>query len=158
MWLLLLLTIFSVVALVLVFAGGYNLNPLGYVSYVVSFYTLRADTAFCAVTFPRYYRAVRQKINAKRYGNRYLTDVAFKKHVSLYAALAVNLLYVITNVCSCISLPVSLVRCAGRILHHLGSYAVSFAAIFNRIGIGADLVREYRRSRLCGRILMIPLT
>lgn len=154
MWLLLLLTIFSVVALVLVFAGGYNLHPLGYVSYVVSFYTLRADTAFCAVTFPRYYRAVRQKINAKRYGNRYLTDVAFKKHESLYAALAVNLLYVITNVCSCISLPVAWFGVLAVYYTILAVMRFLLLRFFNRIGIGCDLVREYRRSRLCGMILM----
>ncbi|MBQ8510310.1 MAG: hypothetical protein IJ493_10435 [Clostridia bacterium] len=155
LWMMIILTIGSAAALVLVFVKGLDTHPIAYVTYVLAFYTLTVDCIFCSMIVPKYYRAVKQKVYANKYGNRYFTDVKFKTHVSLYMSLTVNLLYVATNLVS------------GILYHSLwfgilaGYYAILAVMRFllvrfvNRIGIGKNQILEYRRSRLCGMILMM---
>lgn len=153
-WLMSILGIFSAVSLVAVFRKGLDTAPVAYVIYVVSFYSLTVICIACAGIFPRYYRNIKQKIYDTKYGNRYMTDVAFKTHISLYRSLAINLLYAITNLLSGI-----LYRSVWSIT--LAMYYIILAVMrfllvrfVNRNGIGKDRVRELRRSRLCGIILM----
>lgn len=97
-WLLLLLTVFSAVSLAMVFLKDLSESPVAYAVYVVSFYTLCVDSIFCGTVLPERYQEIRKKIYDTPLGNRYLTDAAFKTHVSLYASLSANLLYVAINV------------------------------------------------------------
>lgn len=97
-WLMLLLTVFSAAALAMVFVRGAAESPIAYIVYVVSFYTVCVISIFCGMVLPRRYRAIRERVYANPIGNRYLTDAAFKTHVSLYASLAANLLYAAVNV------------------------------------------------------------
>lgn len=97
-WLMLLLTVFSAVSLAMIFLEGQSESPAAYIVYAVSFYTVCVISIFCGMVLPKRYRAIRQKIYANPFGNRYLTDAGFKTHVSLYATLTANLLYVGINV------------------------------------------------------------
>ena len=101
-WVMLLLTVFSTVSLVLIFVKGLEEAPVAYAIYVISFYTLSVICILCGIVLPKRYRAIKQKVYDHPLGNRYMTDVQFKNHVSLYCSLAVNLLYVGTNAASAI--------------------------------------------------------
>lgn len=154
LWLMIVLTVISAVSLAAVFVKGWDTAPVAYGVYVLSFYTLVVLCAACAKVFPAYYRSIKEKIYTNRFGNRYMTDVAFKTHVSLYRSLVINLLYVATNLFSGILY--------GSVWFiTLAAYYVILAVMrfllvrfMNRNGIGKDRVRELRRSRLCGIILM----
>ncbi len=153
-WLMIVLTILSTAVLAAVFVNGWDAHPLASVTYVLAFYTLTVDCIFCAITFPRWYRAIRKKIYDNKYGNRYLTDVTFKTHVSLYLSLGINTLYAAMNALS------------GWYYHTawfgiLAAYYIILAVMrflllrfVNRNGIGRDRILEFRRSRLCGMILL----
>lgn len=154
LWLVLLLTVLCTAALTAVFAMGWDTSPAAYAVYVLSFYTLSVLCVFCVKVLPACYRKAKQRVYDNKYGNRYLTDVAFKTHVSLYRSLAINLLYVGTNVFSALWY-----RSAWSGI--LAGYYVILAVtrflllrFVNRNGIGRDRVSEFRRSRLCGLILM----
>lgn len=149
-----LLVVVSAVALPMVFLNGWQEQPVAYVVYVVAFYMVVAVTAFLGLVLPKRYRQIKGKIYDNPLGNRYMTDMAFRTHVSLYLSLAVNLLYVGANI-------------SFGIIYRtvwFGILAVYYAILaimrflllrfVNRIGIGRNLVREFRRSRLCGYILM----
>lgn len=97
-WLVCLLTVFTAISLPVVFLKNLTEHPLTYIVYALSFYTVCVDSIFFGMVLPKRYQVIRQKIYANPLGNRYLTDAVFKTHVSLYAALTVNLLYVIVNV------------------------------------------------------------
>ena len=84
-----------------------------------------------------------------------MTDVSFKTHVSLYLSLGLNLLYAAMKLFYGVyyrsvwfgTLAVYYIMLALMrflLLHHV-----------NRTGFGADLVRELKRYRLCGMILML---
>ncbi len=153
-WLMLILSVFSAASLSAIFIKGLDTTPIAYITYVVSFYTLTVICVAFSKVFPGHYRHIRQKVYASRYGNRYMTDVAFKTHVSLYRSLAINLLYVLTNLFSGIwygSVWFVTLAVYYSILAIMRFLLLRFA---NQNGIGKDRIREWRRARLCGMILM----
>ncbi len=99
-WLIIILTVISAAALIYVFTNDLSKSVPAYGVYVISFYTLVSVCVFLAGTLPKQYRRVRQAVYDNPLGNRYLTDVEFKTHVSLYCSFGVNLLYVGTNIFS----------------------------------------------------------
>lgn len=154
LWVLIILTVISTVALVAVFVKGLDTSPLAYAVYVVAFYTLSVITLACIKVFPGYYRNIKQGIYDNKFGNRYMTDAAYRTHFSLYTSLGINLLYVATNLFTGIWY-----RSVWSIT--LAAYYIILAVMrflllrfANQTGIGKDRVKECRRSRLCGIILM----
>jgi len=92
-WLMILLTAVSAVALSAVFIKGWNESPVAYVVYVLSFYTLVVLTLFFAMVLPKRYKEMKQKVYDHPLGNRYMTDAAFKVRISLFVSLGINLVY-----------------------------------------------------------------
>ena len=120
----------------------------------VFFYTLTVTCAWVIVVFPKKYRQMRQRLMETKYGNRYLTDVFFKTHVSLYRSLAVNLLYVGFNLLS-----YYLYRSMWFVV--LGVYYGILAVMrflllryAQKYSLGSDRISELKRARLCAGILL----
>lgn len=154
LWLVIILTVFSTVALVAVFVEGWEATPIAYIVYVLSFYTLTVICFACWKTIPGYYKSIKGKVYDNKYANRYLTDVAFKTHVNLYRSLIINLIYVAVNAISGIIYRT----------YWFGIFAVYYAIMatmrfllvryVNRNQIGKSRLGELKRSRLCAYILM----
>lgn len=154
-WLMLIFVVISAVSLVLVFTNGLDEHPVAYFVYVFSFYTLTVVSIFCAIVLPRRFRLIKQRLYSSKYGGLYMTDAAFRTHVSLYLSLAVNLLYVGINVVS-------------GVLYHSAWFGVmagyySILAIMRFLlvryvgknDIGTNLYGEWKRARLCAAILTL---
>lgn len=154
MRIIILLVAVSAVALPLIFIEGRQEQPIAYVIYVVAFYAVTVLTAFLVLVIPRRYRQMKERLYGIPLGKRYMTDMAFRTHVSLYLSLGVNLLYVGANVWSGVMY--------GSVWFGImaGYYAILAIMRFlllrfvNRNGIGKDRILEFKRSRLCGLILM----
>lgn len=154
LWLILLLTAASTAALILIFVQGWSESPTAYGIYVMAFYTLCVICAFASNVLPRRYQTIRAKVYANPIGNRYLTDAAFKTHVSLYATLMINLLYVGINIHTW-----HLNRSAWFIV--LAGYYVILAVMrflllryMQRHQLGQNRLGELKRARLCALILL----
>lgn len=154
-WVMIILTIVSTVALVTVFLKGGETSPIAYVVYVLAFYTLVVVSIACGMNCPKYYKSVKQKIYNNKFGNRYMTDVAFKTHVSLYRSLTINLLYVAVNLFSGIWY-----RTAWFIIFAV--YYIILAVMrflllryINKNELGQKLLGELKRSRACAIILLL---
>ncbi len=154
LWLIILLVVVSAVMLSMVFVKGWQEQPIAYVVYVVSFYAVVVVTAFLVLMLPKQYRQIKGKIYDNPLGNRYMTDMAFRTHVSLYLSLTINLLYVGVNALFGVLY--------GTVWFGIlaGYYAILAVMRFlllrfvNQNGIGKERILEFRRSRLCGFILM----
>lgn len=153
-WLMLLLIAISSVALTVVFVKGYEETVAAYITYVVAFYTLSVVTLFCSVVLPKRYNQIKQKVYDNPIGNRYMTDAVFRTHVSLYASLGVNLLYVAVNLVSFL-----LYRSYWFVV--LSGYYVILAVMRFLLlryvrgnKIGTNLIGELKRARLCAIILL----
>lgn len=153
-WIIVLLVTICTAALIYTFIGGYEAHPVAYFTYVLSFYTLTVVVMRCIKVIPKHYRATKERVYANPVGERLMTDMKFRTHVSLYSSLIVNLMYVALNIVS------------GIIYHTAWFFVLAFYYIIlavmrfllvrfvNRVGIGTNRFKELRRSRLCGYILL----
>lgn len=153
-WLIFILVIISATALTAVFVKGWDTSPVAYAVYVIAFYTLTVLCIAVSLVFPGYYKSIKQKIYDNKFGNRYITDVAFRTHISLYLSLGINILYVITNVISGIHYRSAWFGILAGYYTILAVMRFILLRFVNHTGIGNDRILEYRRSRLCGFILM----
>ena len=154
-WIMVVLTVMSTVALVTVFVKGWENTVIAYIVYVLSFYTLCVVSIFLVKVLPGKYRAIRQKIYENPFGNRYITDKVYRTKVSLYISLGVNLLYVALQ---------------GLQWHLFRSWWFVVLAVYYAIlsvmrflllryvranEIGSSILSEWKRSRVCACILML---
>ncbi len=153
-WVIVLLTATCTVVLVEIFINGWEMSPLAYVSYVLSFYTLTVIGIVCWKVLPGFYKSVKSKMHQNKYMDRYMTDAVFKSNAGLYRSLAINLIYVVVNAVS------------GYIYqtYWFVIFAIYYAIIAMmrfllvryviKNPIGKNHLGELKRARLCACILM----
>lgn len=154
-WLLILLTLVSAVGLVLVFVRGLSATVAAYCLYALSFYTLSAVTVFCVTVLPKQLRQMKEKVYANPFGNRFLTNRAFRTKVSLNISLGVNLLYVGTNILLWYlqrSWWFVVLACYYVILSLMRFLLLRYVL---RNEIGSSILGEWKRSRICAAILLL---
>ena len=83
-----------------------------------------------------------------------MTDAAFRIHISLYLSLSVNLLYVATNLFSGFWYGSAWFVILATYYTILAVMRFLLLRYVNKTGIGKDRIKELRRSRLCGIILI----
>ena len=153
-WVMILLTIISTVALVYVFVQGLQAVWIAYVVYVLAFYTLCTVCVFLCMVLPAKYGQIKQGIHSTKLGHRYLTDGVFRNHISLHASLGVNLLYVGVNILSYILYrSMWFVILAG----YYGILAIMRYLLVRYVriqGIGSNRLGELRSNVLCSAILL----
>ena len=154
-WVMAILTILSAAALIWVFTAGMEESVPAYLAYVLSFYTLSVVTLFCALVLPKQYRAIREKLYANPLTRRFLTDKVFRIRVTLTASFVVNLLYVGVHIWSFYRIRswwfVVLAVYYG-ILAIMRYLLVGYVRIRR---IGASMLAEWKRARLCACILLL---
>lgn len=153
-WVIIPLVVLCTVTLIYVFINGYDTHPFAFVAYLLSAYTLTAFVMRCIKAIPKHYRTAKQKIYSSPIGERLMTDMPFRTHISLYGLLCINLLYSAFNII------------LGFMYHTAWFGVIAFYYIIlsvmrfllirfmNLIGIGNDRLKELKRSRLCGYILL----
>ena len=139
--------------LVYAFAFARGADPLVYLSYILSFYTL---VIVCAQV-PRLVRGVSARLHQRPWIHRYLSDPPFRMQVSLHLSLGFNLLYAVWKF---------FLGAWDRSVW-FGTFGVYYALLtvmrfrllrhLNRSAFGRELASEWRRYRLCGAILL-PMT
>ena len=152
-WVMWLLAVFSTVSLVLIFGKGLEESPVAYAVYVISFYTLSVISILCGIVLPKRYRTIKQKVYDHPLGNRYMTDVQFKNHVSLYCSLTVNLLYVGTNMASAIYYATAWFAIFTVYYTILAVMRFLLVRYINKNKLGEKRLMELQCSRLCAIIL-----
>lgn len=153
-WVIVLLTVVCTVALLAIFANGWEMSLLAYVSYVLSFYTLTVVCIFALKLLPGCYRTMNSRMHGNKYIYRYLTDAAFKTKIGLYRSLVINLLYVAMNAISGI---VYRTYWFGIFAVYYGIIAVMRFLLVRYVGknpIGDNYFGELKRARLCAAILL----
>lgn len=139
----------------LIYAFGFarENEPIVYVSYVVSFYTL---VTVCA-QIPKLARRISAMLHRNQYMHRYLTDLPFRTHLSLYLSLGINSLYAVMKLFLGIYYRSVWFGTFGVYYTLLTAMLFLLLQHVNRKAFGEALISEWRRYRLCGAIL-IPMT
>ena len=141
--------------LVYTFLFGHENSPAAYFSYVISAYSLTILCAWIAKRAGSARQSIEHTIHQNRLAHRYLTDVSFKTHVSLYLSLGLNLLYAAMKLfCGVWYRSVWF----GTLAVYYILLAVMRFSLLRHVrqnAIGKALVSELRQYRLCGVILML---
>lgn len=143
-----------VAAALLIYTFSYEkeYSPVAYISYILSAYSL---IIVCA----RIIRMLKGDFNAvlhrNQYIHRYLTDIPFKTHVSLYLSLGINLLFVAMKLFY--GVYYRSVWFGTLAVYYIMLAVMRFLLLrhVKRNAIGKELVSELRQYRLCGVILML---
>ena len=146
--------IVSAIALVYIFINGLETSPIAYVSYVFSFYTLTVLVIYLCMVLPQRYHSIKKRIYDNPWGNRYMTDAAFRTKVSLHISLGIHLLYVGINVMLAFT---NKTRWFGILAgYYLILAVMQFLLLKYAIKkeIGTDRFGELRRARMCSVILL----
>lgn len=126
-------------------------SPAAYFSYLFSAYSL---VIVCArlVRMPK--KGFRDALHRNQYIHRYLTDVPFKTHISLYLSLGLNLLFAAMNLF--FGAYYGSVWYGTLAVYYILLAVMRFLLLrhVHRNAIGTELVLELRQYRLCGVILL----
>lgn len=138
--------------LIYIFTQGEEYSPIAYLSYTLSAYSL---TIVCAwvVRFPK--KDFKAVLHRNPYVHRYLTDVPFKIHVSLYLSLGINLLFAALKLF--FGIFYRSVWFGTLAVYYFMLAVMRFLLLrhVNRNGIGTNIRSERKRYRLCGIILLL---
>lgn len=149
-----LFVIISAAGLTYIFVNHLETSGLAYALYGFSSYSLVVLVIFLSKVLPNQYKCIKQKIMDNPWGNRYLTDAAFRTHVSLYMSLGINVLYTGLNVFSFFLYHSNwfLVLTIYYIILSVMRFLLVRYAQFH--GIGKDHLGELKRARMCSIILL----
>ncbi|MGM9614221.1 MAG: hypothetical protein ACI3W7_01660 [Oscillospiraceae bacterium] len=141
--------------LVYVFLYEQEYSPISYAAYAISAYSLSIACAYI-IKMPK--SGFRAALHKHPYIHRYLTDIPFRAHVSLYTSLGINLLF------AAMKLYYGL-RCRSVWFGTLAVYYILLAVMrflllrhVNRNSIGQNLTEEWKHYRWCGVILLLMNT
>ncbi|MGN0459685.1 MAG: hypothetical protein ACI4HL_02095 [Ruminococcus sp.] len=141
--------------LVYTFAFGNKESPIAYVSYVFSAYAM----AILCIRVVKLIRGngenVKAVIHKNKYAHRYLTDVHFKMHISLYLSLEINLLYAILKLFSGVYYQSVWFGTLGVYYTLLAVMRFLLLRHANKNHFGKAIVSELKRYRMCGVILLL---
>lgn len=134
------------------FLSGKEDSLMAYVSYALSAYSL---TIVCAAItrFPK--QGLKEALHRNQHVHRYLTDVLFKTHVSLYLSLGINLLFAAMKLF--FGIYYRSVWFGTLAVYYITLAVMRFLLLrhVNQKGIGKEFISELRQYRLCGMILML---
>lgn len=154
LWVIIVLTIFSTIALVWVFVNGLEASLIAYLLYVVAFYTLMILCLACWETIPDCHRRLKARVHENPYANRYFADAAFKTHVNLYGSLVVNLIYVLVNAVAAVLFQTHWFAIFATYYGILAIMRFLLVRYVNHSKIGSSRLGELKRARLCAYILL----
>lgn len=153
-WVIVILVAISAATLIYVFLIGSETSVFAYASYVIAFYTLSVASIFLYKVLPKYYNKAKQKIYDSRLGNKYLTDVQFRTHISLYSSLCINILYVAVHVLSYFLYKSMWFIVLAVYYAILATMRFLLLRYVRTVGIGNNRLGELKRTRLCSYILL----
>lgn len=157
-----LLTLFSMAALIFTFMTSRDTAFFGYISYLLSAYTL----SVLIINIPEILKKMRlfihesiigirlkQLLFGNKYIRRYITDISFRIEVSLFLSLFINIIYAAFKLISGIYYA-SFWYGADAIYYIVLSMARVMLARYIKRG-KHGLINEYRVYRLCGILLFV---
>lgn len=146
------LVIVSTVLLTCIFALDFKDNVFAYLSYSLSAYTM---VTICLAVYKLIKKGIVVIESKNEHVKRYLNDLSFRTHVSLYTSLAINVIYAIAKFFS-------------GIFYHsfwFGSIAVYYFCLAimrfmllqhaHRNAFGKNQIAEYKQYQICGAVLMV---
>ncbi|MGN0313766.1 MAG: hypothetical protein ACI4EG_03125 [Fusicatenibacter sp.] len=142
----------AAILLIYTFMHEEDTSLFAYVSYAISAYSL---IIVCAQIYKLPKAEFQAMLHRNPYIHRYLTDIPFKTHVSLYLSLGLNMLFAAMKFF--FGIWYGSVWFGTLAVYYIMLAVMRFLLLrhVNRAEIGSDLISELKHYRLCGIILML---
>lgn len=147
------LTVFSAVSLAVVFIKELSEDPIAYIIYVISFYTVVILSVFFGRALPKWYKKIKQKVCDNPFGNRYMTDLQFKNQISLYRSLMINVVYIAVNAFSAWFYHTAWFGIFAVYYMILAGMRFLLVRYTQRNKLGENRLLELKRARMCATML-----
>ena len=128
-------------------------EPVVYLSYTISAYSL----VIVCVRFFQWSKKFSALLHRNRYIHRYLTDLSFRTHLSLYLSVGLNLIYAVMKLFFGVYYRSVWFGTLGVYYTLLTAMRFLLLRHVNRHTFGKEPIPEWNRYRLCGAILL-PMT
>lgn len=127
-------------------------SPVANISYVLSAYSL---IIVCARIIRMPKGSFKTALHRNPYVHRYLTDIPFQTHVSLYLSLGLNLLFAAMKLF--FGVYYGTVWYGTLAVYYVMLAVMRFLLLrhVNRSGIGTEVISEWKQYRLCGIIMLL---
>lgn len=149
-----LLVVASAALLVYTFVSGYEETVFAYCVYVLSFYTLCVLCVFCVKTLPGLIKSTKNALHRNKFTDKYLTNAAFRTHVSLYRSFAINMFYALINALMAKIYSTAWFGLFAAYYAILATMRFLLVLYVEKNGIGINRAGELKRSRICGYVLL----
>jgi len=155
-----LLTVFSAVMLIITFSSGRDATIIGYITYVLSAYTMTVliINGSTIVTQMQSFvqgnntsNRIRAFIFSNKHSSRYLSDIPYRTRISLYMSLSTNLLYAVFKLIG--GIYYASFWYGADALFYIALSVVRLLMLRHMRKDGSDMEQEYRQYRLCGCML-----
>ena len=128
-------------------------EPVVYLSYTISAYSL----VIVCVRFFQWSKKFSALLHRNRHIHRYLTDLSFRTHLSLYLSVGLNLIYAVMKLFFGVYYRSVWFGTLGVYYTLLTAMRFLLLRHVNRQTFGKEPIPEWNRYRLCGAILL-PMT
>lgn len=155
LWIVILFTILTIAGMISAIASGMANTILNYVIYGVSFYGVCIITAFLIKNGKSGFKNVKARIYKTKYGNKYMTDIDFKIHVSLYLSLLLNGGNVVLNIIYGFVYDTNWFFLLSFYYATLAVLRFILALYTRKRVLGENLLAEWKRAKVCAAVLTL---
>lgn len=155
LWIKILISVISVIGMAAAIITGFADNPILYVMYGVSFYALCVYSVFFAKQGSRIFKSAKSKIIGTKYGSRYISDIDFKTHITLYFALIMNVANIALNILYGFIFKTNWFFILVFYYSTLTLMRFLLAQFTRKHTIGENMLGEWQRARLCAAVLTL---
>ncbi len=154
LWLTVLLSIFSAVALTFIFLNGLEEAFYAYITYLVSAYSLTSLCVYCCLTLPVVIKNIKNKVYSNKYFGEYLSNNILKAKVSLYVSLIINLIYIFVNAFSTVYYRTAWFGIFAVYYFILALMRFMLAHFLRRCSLGSNIIGELKCAKICSLIML----
>ncbi len=155
LWIKILIAVISVIGMAAAIITGFADNPILYVMYGVSFYALCVYSVFFAKQGSRIFKSAKSKIIGTKYGSRYISDIDFKTHITLYFALIMNVANIALNILYGFVFKTNWFFILAFYYSTLTLMRILLAQFTRKHTIGENMLGEWQRAHLCAAVLTL---
>lgn len=148
-------TLLATAGMVIAILNGFSNNPINYLIYTISFYALVILSIYVGKNASTIFRKTKKRVYNTKYGNKYMTDIDFKTHVSLYISLLLNLGNVGLNVLYGIFYRTNWFYVLAFYYATLTAMRFILALYTRKNSLRENLLGEWKRARICAAVLTL---
>ncbi len=154
LWCVVILCIFSAVALGLIFSYGLEEVFYAYIVYLISAYALTALVLYCVHTLPSTINIVKSKLSSNKYVCKLSSDELLKVKFKLYLSSVISFLYIFVNIFSAVYYKTAWFGIFAFYYIILTAMKFVLSLFVHKNPLGTNTVGEIKCTKVCSLVML----